>query len=156
MLVYRLTLKAFSNTLLAPGFAGRWNGEGRKVIYAAESIALAFLESMIRRQGVGFNDDFKIMVIKIPDSLPVTTINADDLKEGWRNFREYAQCQDLGNRWFDAIQTPVLKVPLAVLPQACNFVLHTLHADFKKIKIVDVVNLVPDERIENILRKNNK
>jgi RES domain-containing protein len=61
MLVYRIVFKAWSHTLFAPGVAGRWNGTGRKVIYTAASIPLAFLENMIQRKGVGFNDDFKII-----------------------------------------------------------------------------------------------
>src|SRR5882762_1174803 len=100
MLGYRITLKQYSNKLFAPGLGGRWNGAGRKVIYCAESIALAFLENMVRRQGVGFNADFKIMVIDIPDDLQISTINISELEKGWRNFTDYSQCQSIGNNWY--------------------------------------------------------
>jgi hypothetical protein len=59
MLVYRITHKIYGKQLFASGLEGRRNSDGKKVIYAAGSIALAFLENMIRRQGVGFNSDFK-------------------------------------------------------------------------------------------------
>lgn len=64
MLVYRIVHKMFSNSLFASGIRGRWNSAGNKVIYTAESIPVAFLENMVRRQGVGFNDDFNIMFVE--------------------------------------------------------------------------------------------
>src|SRR5450432_4057177 len=101
MLAYRITLKQYSTKLFARGLAGRWNGSGRKVIYCAESIALAFLENMVRRQGVGFNDDFKTMILEIPDNLKIQTIITDDLPAGWREFTNYSKCQPIGNAWYD-------------------------------------------------------
>jgi len=153
MLCFRITHKDFSRGLIAPGLPGRWNGSGKKVIYCAESVALALLENMVRRQGVGFNNDFRIMVIDIPDSLKVTTIREESLVSGWRDFRHYGLCQPLGNTWYELGKTPLLKVPSAVLPQSFNYVINAEHPDFKKIKLVNVVPLIPDERIEAILRK---
>ena len=156
MLVYRITLKAFSAGLYAPGFVGQWNGAGRKVIYCSESIPLAFLENMIRRQGVGFNQGFKIMVLEIPDNLKIEIVNVIDLKTGWRSTKDYSKCQPIGNAWYDSGTTPVLKVPSAILPEAFNFVINSVHTDFKSIKILEVTDLVPDERIEELLKKHPK
>lgn len=153
MLAYRITFNLYSSKLIAPGMAGRWNGEGRKVIYCAESIALAFLENMIRRQGVGFNDDFKIMILEIPDDLKIRSVMPGELASGWRSFTDYSKCQSFGNSWYDEGITPVLKVPSAVLPESSNYVINSLHPDFKRIKILKVTDLVPDERIEDLLKK---
>ena len=152
MLVYRITHKNFSAELFASGMGGRWNGAGKKVLYAAESIALAFLENMVRRQGVGFNSDFKIMVIEIPVATSMSFVDVADLEDGWRDFRDYTQCQNLGNQWYDEGKNMVLKVPSAVLPEAFNYVVNTEHADYKHIKLVGVTDLVPDRRIEEILK----
>lgn len=156
MLVYRIVHKKFSNSLFASGMEGRWNSEGNKVLYCAESIALAFLENMIRRQGVGFNDDFKIMVIKIPGRTKITVLNADDLKPGWRDHNNYSECQTHGNKWYYENKTLLLKAPSAVLPQSFNFVINTTHADYKKIKLAGVTDLIPDKKIEDILKKYSK
>lgn len=153
MLVYRITHKNYSKDLYAPGIKGRWNSTGNKVIYCAESIPLAFLENMIRRQGVGFNNDFKIMIIDIPDDLPTITIEVSDLKEGWRDFKDYSLCQYKGDKWYNEGTTALLKVPSAVLTECFNFVINTVHADYKKVKLIDTTNLVPDKRIEDILKK---
>ncbi len=152
MLIYRIVHKLFSKKLLASGMEGRWNSAGKKVIYSAESIPLAFLENMIRRQGVGFNDDFKIMILEIPLKQAITILDVSLLKDNWRDMNNYATCQTLGNAWFDAGKTLVLKVPSAVLPEAFNYVMNATHADFKLVKIVAVTDLVPDKRIEDILK----
>jgi len=152
MLAYRITLKKFSTSIFAPGLPGRWNGSGRKVVYCAESIALAFLENMVRRQGVGFNSDFRIMILDIPDGLAAQTIKMADLPDGWRSFTDYSICQKMGNAWYDAGTFPLLKVPSAVLPESANYVLHSLHDDFKRITLIGTTELVPDERIEALLK----
>ena len=153
MLVYRIVHKNFSTNLFASGLKGRWNSGGKKVIYAAESIALAFLENMVRRQGVGFNRDFKIMIINIPDKMKITAIQVSALEKGWRSFNDYSKCQPVGDKWYNSFESVVLKVPSAVLPDAFNYILNTEHADYSKIKLLSVSDLIPDERIEDILKK---
>jgi len=155
MLVYRITHKSFSKKLIAPGFSGRWNGSGRKVIYCAESIALAFLENMIRRQGVGFNQDYKITILQIPDELKIQEVHSKDLPAGWRKFTDYSKCQPIGNNWYDQGTFPILKVPSAVLPESFNYIFNATHPGCKKIKLVGVTDLIPDERIENLLKKSS-
>ena|ERR1035437_3293353 len=156
MLAYRITLKQYSKQLSAPRLAGRWNGGGRKVIYFAESMALAFLENMVRKQCVGFNDHFKTMILEIPDDLKIQTIKLVTLPKGWREFTDYSKCQPIGNKWYDAGALPLLKVPSAVLPESLNFVINSLHPEFKKIKLLKVTDLIPDERIEDLLKKYTK
>ena len=156
MLVYRITHKIYSKQLFASGLEGRWNGDGKKVIYTAGSVALAFLENMIRRQGVGFNSDFKTIIIEIPDDLKIQVIKNENLAAGWREFTDYSKCQPLGNAWFDKGEKPVLKVPSAVLPEEFNYVINAAHPDFKKIKLVETTELIPDERIEDILKNYSK
>ena len=153
MLAYRITHKMYSEKLFASGLPGRWNGSGRKVIYCAESVALAFLENMVRRQGVGFNDDFRTMILDIPDNLALQTVTSKQLKTGWRKITDYSICQPIGNAWYDEGNFPVLKVPSAVLPESFNLVINSLHPEFKKIRLLKITDLIPDERIEDLLKK---
>ena len=152
MLVYRIGHKNYVGSLSSSGASGRWASAGRMVIYCGESIPLAFLENMVRRQGVGFNSDFRIAAIDIPDELQVDFVNQEKLEIGWRAYRDYSICQKHGDKWYDAKKFPVLKVPSSVLPSCCNFIINTTHKDFEKIKIIGISDLVPDERIEDILR----
>lgn len=153
MLVYRIIHKKYSSSLFASGLKGRWNSFGKKVIYTAESIPLAFLENMVRRQGVGFNSDFRIVFIDIPDSIKILTVNISDLEKGWQGLKDYSKCQPIGDKWYDEGKTMVLKVPSAVLPESFNYVINTGVSDYKLVKLIEVTDLVPDERIEDILKR---
>jgi RES domain-containing protein len=152
MLVYRIVHKDYSGSMFAPGLPGRWNGAGRKVIYTAESIPLAFMENMIRRKGLGFNDDFRVMIIEVPDGLKVSEVDSASLATGWRDFLDYSICQAVGNGWYDKGDSLVLKVPSAVMPTNYNYVINTVHAAYKRVKLLTISNLVPDDRIEDLLK----
>jgi len=156
MLVYRIGHKNYASKLAASGVNGRWASAGKMVIYCADSISLAFLENMVRRQGVGFNEDFKTVIIEIPDDLALTTITERELEDGWRDFTDYTKCQKIGNLWYDEMKIPILRVPSAVLPETNNFVINANHPDFKNIKILKVADLVPDKRIDEILKHYKK
>jgi RES domain-containing protein len=142
----------FSNSLFASGMKGRWNSAGNKVLYAAESIPLAFLENMVRRQGVGFNHDFQIMFIAISEPVSMEVISAQALTPSWRDPYDYSACTPKGDQWYQERKSLMLKVPSAVMPEAFNFVINTLHPAYSQVKLAGVTNLVPDSRIEEILK----
>ncbi|WDF45474.1 RES family NAD+ phosphorylase [Chryseobacterium sp. KACC 21268] len=153
MLVYRIVHKRYADSLFASGLEGRWNHEGKKVLYTAESISLAYLETLAHRKGLGFNKDFRIMVIKIPINTEIQTVESSDLSKSWRDFRNYSDCQKIGNAWFDADEKLCLKVPSAVVPENWNVVINTFHKDFKKVKLIDVLDFEPDDRLEQIIKQ---
>jgi RES domain-containing protein len=153
MLAFRILHKKYSDALFAPGIEGRWNSAGKKVLYCSESIPLAFMESMIRRQGVGFNSDLQIAHINIPDNAIIKHINLDDLKKGWNEPYDYSACQTLGDEWYDQQEGLALKIPSAVLSICLNYMLNTIHPDFKKVKLIRLTPLMPDPRIDELLKK---
>ena len=153
MLVYRIVHKKYADTLFASGVEGRWNAEGKKVLYTAESISLAYLETLAHRKGLGFNRDFRIMVIQVRDESQFQIVESTDLPKTWRDFRNYDECQKIGNQWFGAEEKLCLKVPSAVVPENWNIVINTFHQDFKKVKLIEVLNFNPDDRLEQIIKQ---
>jgi len=105
------------------------------------------MENMIRRQGVGFNDDFQIANMEIPDETIIKNIEAGDLAKWWDNPNEYTGCQKLANKWYDSMESLALKVPSAALSVCYNYLLNTLHPDFSTVKLVKVTPL--NARCEN-------
>lgn len=156
MLAYRIVNKKYSGSLKPSGMEGRWNSKGKKVIYAGSTLELAFLESLIRRQGSGFNDNFRTMIIEIPDSVKITVVRQSSLPKNWRDSKDLSKCQSIGDAWYDKGETPVLKVPSAVIPDSFNFVFNTEHTGFKKLRLLATTDLVPDPRIDEILKKYRK
>src|SRR5690606_34952693 len=152
MLVYRIAHKKYADSLFASGLEGRWNSEGKKVLYTAESISLAYPETMNYRKGMGYNDDFRIMIIKLPQT-DFSMVSSAELPSDWRDFRNYHECQKIGDRWFDDTKNLGLKVPSAVVPENYNVIINTLHQDYKKVELIEVLPFHPDERLEKIIKK---
>jgi RES domain-containing protein len=93
------------------------------------------------------------MIIEILGSLAVSAVDTATLASGWRSAKDYSICQAVGNEWYDKGTTPILKVPSAILTTDFNFVINSTHADYAKIKLLATTDLVPDERIEDLLKK---
>ena len=56
--------------------------------------------------------------------------------------------------WFDTNEKLCLKVPSAVVPENWNVVINTFHKDFKKVKLIDILDFEPDDRLEQIIKQN--
>ncbi len=153
MLVYRILHKKYGDPLYAPGIEGRWNTAGQKVLYCSESIPLAFMESMIRRRGAGFNNDFGIAFIEIPNTAYTKTVELKDLTPNWNQLHNYSACQKPTKDWYNNMESLALKVPSAVLSICNNYVLNTLHKEFKKVKLIGLTPLIPDPGVDELLKK---
>ncbi len=148
MELFRITKAQFADQLFASGIAGRWNRSGEEVIYAAGSRSLACLENLVHRNGRGTTQTFVTMVLYVPDNLPLRQINAADLLSNWNQSAFCSTCQDLGSTWFQKEKHLILKVPSAVIPDEYNFVINTLHPDFKEVQLVHRLPFSFDLRLE--------
>lgn len=150
MLVYRITLEKWSGSLAASGRAARWNSNGRHVIYASWARSLACLENVVHKKGRGLVGSFKTMLIEVPDTVKVDSIELADLPKDWQDFTAYHYCQQLGDAWINGMKSAVLSVPSAIVPQEHNFLLNPLHVDFQKIRLFNTEDFVFDPRIKTV------
>ncbi len=148
MLVYRITKAIYADRLVASGGAARWNSRGQYVIYTAASRALACLENVVHRSGEGFIDLFRVMVIDIPDDLPIERIAREALVSDWVDFQQYDSCQQLGNNWLRRGQAPVLCVPSATITNELNYLLNPAHPQSSQIKLIGTEPFTFDFRIK--------
>jgi RES domain-containing protein len=148
MQVYRICLAKYADDLFASGRRARWNTQDKFVIYTAASRALACLENVVHRSGEGLNDQFRVLVIDIPDDVTVEDISATQLPAGWEKASRYSVCQPLGDAWYERRSAAVLRVPSSIVPQEFNYILHTRHPDFKRISIVTREEFMFDARIK--------
>ncbi|MFD3001056.1 RES family NAD+ phosphorylase [Pontibacter toksunensis] len=151
MEVYRICLAKYAGDLFASGIRGRWNMKGSFVIYTAGSRALACLENVVHRSGEGLHDNFKTIVIDIPDDLLIEIISSDDLPANWQETKSYPVYQPLGHAWYQKSTSPVLRVPSSIIPEEFNYILNTRHSDFSRIKIKSTEDFFFDPRIKTDL-----
>ncbi|MFT4092803.1 MAG: RES family NAD+ phosphorylase [Niabella sp.] len=147
MIAYRITLEKWAGHLTASGRAARWNSNGHFMLYTASTRALACLENMVHRRGIGRDELFRVTLIEIPDELEVKKINKKILSAHWQEYINYASCQTIGDAWLKENQTAVLQVPSAIITEEYNYLINPQHPDFIRIKILAVEKFTFDERL---------
>jgi RES domain-containing protein len=148
MEIYRICLEKYSHALVASGNRARWNSKGNFVIYTAGTRALACLENVVHRSGEGLKELFKVVVIGVPDQLPIETLLPAQLPDNWHLPQHYFLCQPLGDRWYHRASSAVLRVPSSIIPEEFNYVLNTRHPDFSQIKLLRREDFEFDPRIK--------
>lgn len=138
MELYRIVFEKWADRLYAPGISGRWNLEGEFVVYSSSSRSLCMAESMVHKLGQGLlGARFCMMVLEVPDELLHEEIGLDQLPSDWRLESSYKLSQPLGSRWYQAMASPLLKVPSALVPKDHNWVINARHPDFGSIRLKD-------------------
>lgn len=142
MEVFRISKIDYVNKLSSSGSANRWNYNGQNVIYTGSSRSLSTLELVVHRGSIIPKIKYKVMVISIADyDHLIRQILISDLPLDWREMSAYSKLQKIGYEWYENQETLVLKVPSAVIPNECNFIINSEHPDFS-----DNVQLVRTEK----------
>ena len=149
MKIYRICLERWSDKLTSSGFPARWNSKGKYVLYTAGTRALACLENVVHRSGEGLNDNFKVMVIELPEEVKIKELAIEDLPDNWTDFASYSDCQKIGDAWIDSGEPLVLRVPSAIISQEFNYLFNVKHADMKRVKLIDIEDFVFDSRLKS-------
>lgn len=127
--------------------AGRWHTPRRLVTYASDSLALASLEVLVHCDLDLLPSDLLAVEIEVPTGTPIAELTSSDLPRAWRRYPAPRTLQDLGNTWLEEAETAVLRVPSAVVPTECNYLINPLHPDIKKLRVVRRFRFAFDERL---------
>jgi RES domain-containing protein len=101
----------------------------------SESLALAVLEQFVHVGDEGRHMKYVYARVDIPDSVKMEKIEVKNLPAGWNDAQILCVTMDIGTRWAVKAEMAILKVPSAIIPIECNFMLNPQHRDFNKIKI---------------------
>jgi len=147
MIVFRISSNEYAGKLQASGIAARWNSAKQNVLYTSESRALACLENLVHRSSSQLSGLFRTQVIDIPDLMKMKIMEEKNLPEKWFTSEKSSECRGLGSSWYVSRVSCVLRVPSALIPKESNYVIHTLHPDYKQIKLLDIEEFYFDPRI---------
>lgn len=114
---------------------GRWNRKGTAMIYTSATLSLAAQELFVHLSADDAPNDLVAVPADIPDDISVTSLGEGDLPGQWRRFPAPETLAEIGTKWVQTMESAVLGVPSAVIPQESNFLLNPAHPDFSKIKI---------------------
>lgn len=150
MIVYRLSREKYKDRLSGKGAAirgGRWNSRGIEVIYTAASRALAMAEILVHLPLEKLPDDYYMLVVYMPDSMPMIQVEADVLPDGWQKFPYHKETQTICDAHFQSERCGVLRLPSAVVKGDYNYLIDPMHRDFDQVKIVDEEKFPFDKRM---------
>ena len=135
MYVWRISSKKYQATAFSGNgglyVSGRWHSQGVKIVYTAESLALASLEIFVHLE----SDNVPLVGIKawLDNQMEIEEITSDRMSDNWQDTSAYPKLQKLGRDWLREQRTPVLKVPSAVVPVEFNYLLNPQHPKFKVV-----------------------
>ncbi|MFC7460585.1 RES family NAD+ phosphorylase [Hydrogenophaga defluvii] len=128
---------------------GRWNRPGRPLVYSANSIALACLETVVHLGAGGLPLNRFLVRISVPDDIWRTrkTRTAVDLPVGWGAIPECKVSLDVGDAWLKQSESALLVVPSAIIPEECNVLINPAHPNARRITAVKVRPWTYDQRL---------
>lgn len=154
MIVYRIERKKYLKTTLtgigaskSRGF--RWNSEDTRIVYTAESRALALLEVSVHLDiSEDLPTDRYFVEIEIPDNIKALEVSIMDLPVNWDSKPPILLTQVIGDDFVLNNQAAILKVPSCIVPEEYNYLINPLHPDAEKIKVTNKTSVKFDDRLK--------
>lgn len=154
MLVFRIEREKYLNSALSgigaslsEGF--RWNSISTRIVYTAESRALAILEVSVHLDlQEDLPTDRYLVTLEIPDEVEILELDQMDLPLNWDAKPPTVETQLIGDDFVTQQTAAVLIVPSAIVPEEFNYLINPLHPDAQKIKITTSKQLLFDTRLK--------
>jgi RES domain-containing protein len=126
--------------------SGRWHIRGRPVVYLSDSPANGMLEQIVHLQdGSGKLPEFyDLLRIEASDSIDVRELLLL-AHVAWKE--DIESTRRLGDAWLASLETPMARVPSAIVPHTWNYLLNPLHPYAANVQIAEVIR----ERFDNRL-----
>jgi RES domain-containing protein len=115
-------------------YGGRWNSPGIRLIYTADSPALATLELLVHLNASMLLPSFVLCSVSFDDAL-ATAVDRSALPRNWRSFPPPPDLAAIGDRWARARSSLALVVPSAVIDLQDNFLINPEHPDFSSVAL---------------------
>jgi RES domain-containing protein len=96
---------------------------------------LAALEVIVHNGAIPA--DYRIITIELPDTITVEHVEDDRLPKDWPLETSANLTASLGTEWAKSLRTALLRVPSAIFPAECNYILNPWHPEFLSIRFDD-------------------
>lgn len=150
MIVYRLSRTKYAKDLSGEGarlFSARWNKKGTPCVYTAENRSLAILEYTVNIMADDIPRALSMISIDVPDNnileIPVVQLPGD-----WQHTPVPLSTKKMGTKLLESLQSPVIKIASAIIPEEYNYILNPKHPDASLFKIVEIRDFIYDIRIK--------
>ena len=148
MEVFKICSEKYSHSLNASGASNRWNKKDEYVIYTGSSRSLSTLETVVHRSAINLSNPYKLVTIAIKDNTFIKEISVTDLPKNWKTIEAYVKLQEIGSKWYNSLESLILKVPSVIISQEYNYIINTKHPLFAtNVILQSVENFDWDKRL---------
>lgn len=132
----------------AASTGGRWNEKGTYVVYAAGSVALACLETLVHIKDGDLPYNRYLVQIKVPIAVWKSRSIFDAKSNvGWDALPFGKVSIDVGTKWIKEHTSALLVVPSVVVPQEYNVLINPAHPDASTITFEKMQKWLYDTRL---------
>ncbi len=149
MILWRLADPRYARDLAGTGnriVGGRWNSQGRGVVYCSENLSLCVLENLVHLPPSlrGQLPPRVAVRIEVPDQEVTEVVK---LPSALRGSKLDKWCVKTGDQWLQNGSRLILRVPSIVVEQDYNVILNANHAGMSGVKILETRSFKFDGRL---------
>ncbi len=115
-------------------YGGRWNSPGTRMVYTAQSQALAILEVLVHLEKAGVLPSYSLCAAHFAEDL-VEALDPEALPDNWRSYPSPFELRAIGDAWVAEQTSAVLQVPSVIVDDESNYLINPAHPDFSSITI---------------------
>ena len=142
MIVWRISNYATLDGEGGKLFPARWHSRGQAIVYTADHPASSLCEMLANTDAGSLPSTFQLLKIAVEDIL---ILDLKNLVENW--IENIMFTRDLGDKWLKEANSAILRVPSALVPEACNFLINPVHPDISRIAIERKIKIPLDPRL---------
>lgn len=138
MRVYRISKSNFIADLSGTGaalYGGRWNSKGTYIVYTAETLSLAMLETVVHLNETAATSVYAAACLQLPKGYTEEWAS-QDLPRNWQTYPPLETLKVIGDDFVRRNKALTLKLPSAIIPEESNYLINPRHHQFKNIQIV--------------------
>jgi RES domain-containing protein len=126
-------------------YGGRWNSPGTRMVYTAQSQALAILEVLVHLEKASVLPSYSLCAADFEEDL-VEALDPEALPDDWRSYPSPSGLRAIGDAWIAQQTSAVLEVPSLIVEDESNYLINPAHPDFSSLTISEPRPLEFDAR----------
>ena len=148
--IYRITHRRYADEPFSGKgglhYRSRWASKGQLVNYGTGHLATATLEKIAGVKRPDLLSEMVYVKAEVDRDL-VDVLLSEELPEGWDALPPTDETRQVGDRWLEAEESLLLRVPTVVLPGCYNYVINAAHPDAGGLEVVETNPLLLDNRV---------
>jgi RES domain-containing protein len=127
--------------------SARWHTAGRRIIYCGPNLSCCRLELIANLGRAVLQRPYGYVSADVPEDVVIETKPPSELPVDWDHPRDHHFSQPVGNAWYDAGASLIVRVPSVASPGEFNALVNQDHPDFSRLVVSTAVPARWDERI---------